>query len=147
MARYAISTQITLAAATAKTAIRVNTPASRKAILRRVIVTDKLAGSTDEGVRVRVMTAGTDGTGTGATPVPLNNAQACVATAKVNYTVEPTASPVEVWRNAVPAGAGIEWGFEGEDGIQVPHSGAVALELTATQARTTSVEVTMVFEE
>lgn len=147
MARYSISTQVTLAAATAKTSTRVNTAASRKVTLRRITITDKLAGATDESVRVRVMRGGTDGTGTAATPAPRNAAAACISTAKVNYTVEPTGSPTEDWRNAIPAGAGIDIQFEGDEGIEYAHSSACALELYSTQARTVAVEVTMVFEE
>ncbi len=149
MSRYNVSctTDFALVAATAKTAIRINTPASRKAILRRIVITDKLAGSTDEGIEYAIQTGGTDGTGTAYTPIPLNNAAASVSTAKTSYTVEPTAT-TQAMKNGVPAGGGIDISFEGEDGLQVPHSSGFGVVLTSTQARASGiVEVTLTFEE
>lgn len=148
MGRFLLTGSFALGIATAKTLIRVNTPSSRKIALRHIVVTDKLAGASDEGIAVRVLTGGTDGTGTAATPLPLGGAAACVSSAKVNYTVEPTGSPVEVARFAVPAGGGIDLAFEGPSSIEVPHSSAIALEVTAAQARGSNiVYVALEFEE
>ena len=94
------------------------------------------------------MTAGTDGTGTAATPLPLDGASACVATAKVNYTAEPTGSPVEAYRTKTIPGGAIEKIFEGDEGIVVVHSSALAIELTAAQSRGSNVvAVELTFEE
>lgn len=132
MAQYTVSFSVALTAATAKTVVRWMTPASRSGKLVTLSATDKLAGSTDQGIGYRILTGGTDGTGTSQTPYPLNDAKACVATAKVNYTAEPTGSPTEVLRGAIPAGGGIAEAWEG---IVVPHSSAIAIEFTAAQAR------------
>lgn len=148
MGRFLLSGSFALSAAAAKTLVRVNTPASRKLALRHIVVTDKLAGASDEGIAVRVLTGGTDGTGSSATPLPLGGAAACLSSAKVNYTVEPTGSPTEVARFAVPAGGGVDLAFEGSSSIEVPHSSAVALELTAAQGRGSNiVYVALEFEE
>lgn len=148
MAQYAVSGTFALTATTAKTVLRIMTPASRKGILRRIIVTDAQAGATDAGLLARILTGGTDGTGTSVTPTPLNAAAACVSTAKANYTVEPTGSPVEVWRTAVPSGGGIDVVLDGEQGLQVAHSSAIALELTAANTRgSNTVGATLIFEE
>lgn len=148
MARYEISGTFALTAATAKTVVRVMTPTSRKLVLRRVEIVDRLAGATDSGILYRLLTAGTDGTGTAATPTPMQDAKACLSTAKVNYTVEPTGSPVEVERGAVPAGGGVVQAYENDEAIEIPHSSAIALELTAAQTRGSDmVSVKFVFEE
>lgn len=149
MARYTVTAAVALSAATAKTAVRINLGSLRKGVLKRVSVTDKLAASTDAGIDMRVMTAGTDGTGTGATPNPLGGASAANATAKINYTIEPTGSPVEVFKDACPAGATREWDFEQLDRyIEVAASGALAIELTAAQLRGASgVVVVLEYEE
>ena len=147
MARFSVSSTFALTTATAKTVIRINSPASRKAILRKIVIVDSLAASTDAGIILRVLTGGTDGTGTANTPVPLNGTSACVSTAKITYTAEPTGT-TEVYKSAVPAGGGIEVAFDGEEGIQVPHSSGFGLELTAAQARAAGiVAATLIFEE
>lgn len=149
MARYSITAAIALTAATAKTAVRVNVGSLRKGVLKHVSITDKLAASTDAGIDMRVMTAGTDGTGTAATPNPMGGASAANSTAKINYTIEPAGSPVEAYKDACPAGATREWDFEQMDRyIEVPASGALAIELTAAQLRGASgVVVVLEFEE
>lgn len=148
MARYELSGTFALSAGTAKTVARVMTPASRKLTLRRVEIVDRLAGSTDSGILYRVLTGGTDGTGTAATPTPLQDAKACLSTAKLNYTVEPTGSPTETERGAVPAGGGTVQSYEGDEGIEIPHSSAIAVELTAAQARASDmVSFKLIFEE
>lgn len=148
MARYELSGTFALTANTAKTVVRVMTPASRKLTLRRMEIVDRLAGASDSGLLYRLVSAGTDGTGTTATPTPLNDAKACLSTAKLNYTVEPTGSPTEVERGAVPAGGGTVQTYEGDEGIEVPHSSAIALELTGVQARGSDmVGVKFIFEE
>lgn len=145
MSEYSISTDdFALVAATAKTVLRFNAGSGRKAKLKKLIITDALAGSTDQGVKFRVLTAGTDGTGTGFTPVPLGHASPSNGTAKVVYTVEPTGSPAEVIVGGIPAGAKDTLFPD----ILVAASGAIAIELTAAQARASGVvSVEAVFEE
>lgn len=135
MARYEISGTFALTAATEKTVIRFMTPSSRKATLRLVEIVDGEAAAGDTGILYKIYTGGTDGTGTSATPLALNAAAASLGTAKVNYTVEPTGSPTEVERGRVPAGGGISQRYEGEEGIEIAHSSAVAVALTAVEAR------------
>ena len=139
MARFTVFFSVALTAGAEKTVVRWNTPASRKGTLRRLNIADKLAGSTDEGIRWKIYTGGTDGTGTSQTPLALNGQSAAVATAKVNYTVEPTGSPTEVLRGAIPAGGAADLAFEGEEGLTVAHSSAIALALTATQSRASGI--------
>lgn len=139
MARYVISGTFALAAGTAKTVGRIMTPATRKGTLRRLQIIDSKAGASDQGILARVLTGGTDGTGTAVTPTPLEGAAACLATANLNYTVEPTGSPTEVFRTTVPSGGGIDLLFEERDGIQVPHSSALGFEFTAAEARGSNV--------
>jgi len=135
MARYELSGTFALTGGTAKTVIRFMTPTSRKATLRYLEVVDGEAAASDTGLLYRVLSGGTDGTGTAATPTPLNGAAASLGTAKVNYTVEPTGSPTEVERGRVPAGGGVQIRYEGEEGIEIAHSSAVAIELTGIEAR------------
>ena len=147
MARYEVTGTVALTAATAKTVVRVMTPSSRKLTLRRAEIVDRLAGATDSGLLYRLLTGATDGTGTAATPLPLNDAKACLSTAKVNYTAEP-ASTTEIERGAVPAGGGISQVYEGDEGIEIPHSNGIGLELTGAQARGSDmVAYKFVFEE
>lgn len=148
MAQYEVSGTFALTENAAKTVLRIMTPSSRKAILRRITITDGQAGANDAGIRVRILIGGIDGTGTGVTPAPLNGAAACVSTAKANYTVEPTGSPTERWRHVVPSGGGIDLPRDGEQGIEFAHSSALALELTASQSRgSNTVGATLIFEE
>lgn len=135
MARYELSGTFALTLGTAKTVIRYMTPTSRKATLRYLEIVDGEAAASDTGLLYRILTGGTDGTGTSATPSPLNGAAAALGTAKVNYTVEPTGSPTEVERGRVPAGGGVQLRYEGEEGIEIPHSSAIAIELTGVEAR------------
>lgn len=148
MALYSVSSDVfALVAATAKTAVRINAAAANAVRLRRLIIVDGLAGSADTGGLVRVVTGGTDGTGTSKTPTPLNRAEACNATAKTAYTVEPTASPVEAQRMRIPAGGGSDTSWA-EDAIRVPASGAIGVELTFPEARASGiVTVIAIFEE
>ncbi len=139
MARYVISGTFALTAATAKTVGRIMTPASRKLTLRRLQIIDSKAGASDQGILARVLTGGADGTGTAVTPTPLEGAVACLSTAKLNYTVEPTGAPAEVFRTTVPSGGGIDLLFEEREGIQIPHSSALAVELTAAEVRGSNV--------
>lgn len=139
MARFELSGTTALSAGTAKTVVRFMTPSSRKATLRAAEVVDGEAAAGDLGILARILTGGTDGTGTSATPLPLNGAAASLGTAKVEYTVEPTGSPVEVERFRLPAGGGTSQRYEGEEGIEIPHSSAIALELTAAEARAANV--------
>ena len=148
MARFNVSGSFALTATIAKTIIRVMPPGTRAIMLRGFRIVDGLAAAADEGLLARVLTAGIDGTGTAATPFPLNNAGACLSTAKVNYTVEPTGSPVERYRTKVPGGGAIEKLFEGEEGIVIAHSSAVALELTSVSTKGSNVvSVELTFEE
>lgn len=148
MARYELSGTFALTAGAAKTVIRFMTPATRKATLRRVEIVDRLAAASDSGLLCRILTGGTDGTGTAATPTPLNDAKACLSTAKVNYSAEPTGSPTEVERFAIPAGGGTVQPYEGDEGIEIPHSSAIAVELTAAQTRGSDmVSLKLIFEE
>lgn len=150
MPRYTVSTttDFALVAATAKTALRINAASAAPVVLRRLVITDKLAGASDEGLEYAIKTGGTDGTGTAVTPVPLNNAAACAAAAEVAYSVEPTGSPTTVMKNGVPAGGGVDLPFEGESGIRAGASSGIAIVLTGTQARASGiVEVTAEFEE
>lgn len=148
MSLYSLSSDdFALVAATAKTVIRFNAGAGRKAILREVTINDSLAGATDQGLKFRVLTAGTDGTGTAFTPVPLGDASASNGTAKVVYTAEPT-TPTEVYVDGMPAGSKITKRFDGAEGIRVAASGAIALEITGAQARSSGVvAASIVIEE
>jgi len=139
MARYELSGTTALSAGTAKTVVRFMSPSSRKATLRAVEVVDGKAAASDLGILARILTGGTDGTGTTATPYPLNGAPASLGTAKVEYTAEPTGSPVEVERWRLPAGGANAPRYEDEEGIEIPHSSAFALELTAAEARAANV--------
>jgi hypothetical protein len=142
MARYTIpfSTAFALVAATAKTVVRVNAAAGNAVALRRICITDGLAGSTDTGILGRVLYGGTDGTGTAVTPVPTGRAAACDATAKTAYTVEPTASPTESGvRFRIAAGGGVDLRFEHDDFPRCAASGAIAVELTAPEARASGI--------
>jgi hypothetical protein len=148
MGLYSISGTFALTAATATTLLRVNTPASRKITLRRITAVDGLAAATDTGMLVRLMKGGTDGTGTAATPLPRGSAAACVSTAKVNYTAEPSGAPTEIDRWRIPAGGGLDLRFDGEEGYECVHSSALYLEFTAVQARGANiVSAELVFEE
>ena len=138
MARFELSGTTALTAGTAKTVVRFMSPSSRKATLRAIEVVDGEAAAGDLGILARVLTGGTDGTGTSATPLPLNGAAASLGTAKVEYTVEPTGT-TEVERFRLPAGGGNAPRYEGEEGIEIPHSSAIALELTAAEARAANV--------
>lgn len=139
MARYTISTSITLAAATEKTAIQVIAPSTGPIVVRNVTIADTLAGSTDEGVHYRLTTALTGGTGTSATPVPELDAAAFGGTAKVNYSAEPsTGTEVELYANVVPAGGGVDKVFETPSGFRIAASGVVNVRLKSTQVRTTA---------
>lgn len=148
MALYSVSADVfNLVAATAKTAVRINAAATNAVRLRRLIVVDGLAGSADTGGLIRVVTGGTDGSGTAKTPTVLNRAAACDATAKTAYSAEPTASPVEVARMRVPAGGGSDTSWA-EDAIRVPASGAIGIELTFPEVRASGiVTVIVIFEE
>jgi len=138
MARYELSGTTALVAATAKTVVRFMSPTSRKATLRSIEIVDGKAAATDTGILFRVLTGGADGTGTVATPLPLGGAAASLGTAKVEYTVEPTEA-VEAERGRVPAGGGVQQRYDGDEGIEIPHSSAIALELTGAEARAANV--------
>lgn len=146
MGIYTVSTNsIDLSAGVAKTAVRIETPASRRAILRKLVVTD---GSNDDtGLTARVGTGGTGGTGTGATPAPCGNAVAALSTAKIDFSAEPTGMTLRE-SYSLGAGGGVEQRFDGEEGIEVPHSSALNIVLTSIDARASGeVSVVATFEE
>jgi hypothetical protein len=147
MGIYSQSAQITLASGVEKTAIFITTASGKPCRLKRLKITDKLATSTDEGIQWRFLTGGTIGTGTTATPVPEDGAAACSATCKINFTVEPTGSPVEQMRNAFPAGGGEDFDFTFPTNNTVAASSTFAIPLKCGTARSVSVEVTLWFEE
>ncbi len=146
MGIYTVSTNsIALSAGVAKTAIRIVTPASRRAILRRLVVSD---GSNDDtGLTARVGTGGTGGTGTDATPAPCGNAVAALSTAKIDFSAEPTGMTLRE-SYSFGAGSGVDQGFYGEEGVEVPHSSALNIVLTSIDARAAGeVSVVATFEE
>lgn len=149
MAKYSISSDdFALVAATAKTAIRINAASGRKVRIVEIRINDALAGSTDQGIKYRIMTGGTDGTGASFTPVPLDASSTAVSTAKVAYTAEPTGSPVEVFVDGLPAGSKVIERFSPDEAFLVAGSGAIYLELTAAQARASGVvSASVTFEE
>jgi hypothetical protein len=73
-----------------KTLVTVLTPATRRAKLKKVIIGSS-GTPADNAAKFQVRRITTDGTGTAATPGPVEVADpAALCTAKVNYTVEPT---------------------------------------------------------
>ena len=138
MARYILSGTTSLAAATAKTVVRWNSPASRKGGLVAFKIVDSKAGASDEGIRWRLMEGGTDGTGTAATPFPLNDTKASVGTAKIEYTVEPTGT-TERLRGKLSAGGGDNPRFEGDEIIEFAHASGLGIELLSTEARAANI--------
>jgi hypothetical protein len=149
MGLYSVSTNsFTLTAATAKTVIRIATPATRSARLRKLVATDGSNEST--GLTVRVATGGTGGTGgtgTDATPAPLGSSVASLCTAKIDFSGEPTGTTLRE-AYSFGAGGGISERFDGDEGIEVPHSSAISIVVTATDARAAGeCSVTAVFED
>lgn len=89
---------ITLAAATAKTVATWINGATRRCRLLTIEIGGGSVTQTDTPLLLELVRFTTDGTGTGVTPVALDpNNPASIGTAKQNYTVEPTGSPIVVW--------------------------------------------------
>lgn len=90
---------ITLAAATAKTVAAWINGATRRCRLLTIEIGGGSVTQTDTPLLLELVRFGSDGTGTGVTPVANEVANpAAIGTAKQNYTVEPT-SPTVVWNN------------------------------------------------
>ena len=124
---------------------RFNTSANRAARLREIIAGDRQTAATFTGIRMQVVTGGTDGTGTAYTPQPRQNKPACLSTAKINYTAEPTGTTAGP-HYALNVNAAIV--FEDEFEITVGDSSAIAIVLTADENRASGdVAITAVFEE
>ncbi len=146
MALYSVSTAtFALVAGAAKTVVRFNTSPNRAGILRELHVVDRMTGTAYTGIGIQIKTGGTDGTGTSYTPQPRNNANACLATAKVNYSAEPTGATAGP-HYACNIVADIR--FDDLAGIVVGESSAIAIVLTAAEDRASGdVSVTALFQE
>ncbi len=80
---------------TAKCVCALITPATRRARVLRLTIGGKSVNSAHAPGLVEFVQFDTDGTGTASTPAALDSAEtASLCTAKVNYTVEPSANPV-----------------------------------------------------
>lgn len=147
-AKYTLFTDdFALVAATENIPLRINAGAARAVILREVTITDKLAGSTDEGIRFRVMTGDTNTTGTTTTPTPLGSASASAASGELVGCAAST-TPAEKYNNACPAGGAIIKRFDDDEGIGGAASTGIYISLLAAQARSSGiVHVTAIFEE
>lgn len=147
-AKYILSSDdFALAATTLKIPLRINAGAARKVIIREWGVVDKLAASTDEGIKVRIVTDATDTTGTTTTPKPLNDSSASAASGELLTAVD-TGAGVEHSVYAVPAGAAMVKRYDDDEGIKIAASTGIYFELTAAQARASGiVHIWVIFEE
>lgn len=123
---------VAVAAATAKTIATVITPATRRARIRRITVGGLSVTAAHAPGTVEIVQFDTDGTGTAATPTPLDAAEpAALCTAKTNYTVEPSGNPVV--RSIFPLspqGVTAEKAFGPGEEIVVPVSKTAAVRVT-----------------
>lgn len=147
-AKYILSEDnFALAIDTAYRPLRINAGAARKVILREWGITDMLAGATDEGIGVQIMTGETDTTGTTTTPKPLGNASAAAASGEL-IACAASATPVEHSVYAVPAGAALVKRYDDDEGIVIAASTGIYFQLTAHEARAAgNVTIWVIFEE
>lgn len=148
MHKYNImSGDISLVAATAKTAIQVITPATRKAKIEQITVSFASVTSTHTPVLVELLLQTTAGTVTAATPAPLTASDpAALCTAGVNATAEPTASTVlRAFRVTPIGGTAIIFLPPGQE-IEMSISTRVGVRLTAADAQS-SVRVEVQIQE
>lgn len=141
------SGDVALVAATAKTVLALITGATRRAKVKELTIAFSSTTQTDAPVLVELVQFDTDGTGTAATPVAVDRADpAAIATAKSNYTAEPTVNPAVLWETRMtPIGGTLILQTPLGDEFKFSLSKTYALRMTAPQAQTA--RVVLKFEE
>lgn len=139
------SGQVSLSAATAKTAHTVVAASNHRALITRIGIAFEGIVTTDTPVKVRVAKATTAGTGTASTPVKRGDfGETLQSSGLKNLSAEPTLTDVYDDFAVHPQG-GVIWNHYYADPLPVAGGARVGIELTAPQAQTCRVVID--FEE
>lgn len=139
---------VALVAATAKTAVMVIAPATRRVKLKGISLGFRGVTSTDVPVKVEIVrsTQATAGVNTAQTPVAVDSADpAALAAGAKNYTTEPTVLTAIEGFSVTPTGGTVILQIPLGDEPNAPVSNGLGVRLTAPQAQT--VDITLHYEE
>lgn len=140
------SGEVSLSAATAKTAIQVVAAANHRIKVLGIAIYFKGTSTTDTPVKFRILRqsdAGTMTAGTAGTHISKNNDaddETLQTTVRVNATAEPTAGDVLEFGEIHPQ-TGARWFYPFGQEVVVKGGARLGVELTAAQAQTVVVEI------
>lgn len=132
------ATAVSLTGTTAKTVVMISAPSSRRGKIKEFGVAFNSTNTAHAPVVVRLMRATSAGTGSAATPAPIDAADpAALFTAATNFSAEPTLTDLVAGPFYItPVGGQLVYPLPLGDEIFIATSGRIALVCTAPDNQT-----------